>query len=126
MTGFSFAGEVRAPFSSIISALETTSVPVTSVDAPSSWSIEDGPPKSGPGANFHPANLISLTAPKPLVKHFGGRHFVGGRFVPPDVAEKYELDLPDYQGVDQVVEILSSGNETSSEKVLKLAERQDL
>ena len=55
-------------------------MPVLSVDAPSSWSIEDGPPGAGPGAKFHPESLISLTAPKPLVRHFGGRHFVGGRW----------------------------------------------
>lgn len=59
-----------------------TKIPVTAVDAPSSWDIEDGPPKSGVGSNFHPAVLISLTAPKPLVKHFKGRHFIGGRYVP--------------------------------------------
>lgn len=28
-----------------------------------------------------PAVLVSLTAPKPLVKFFKGRHFVGGRYV---------------------------------------------
>ncbi|MCJ1256322.1 hypothetical protein MMC24_004143 [Lignoscripta atroalba] len=103
--GFSFSGEVREPFSSIITALEETSVPVTSVDAPSSWTIEDGPPDSGPGKTFQPAALVSLTAPKPLVRHFKGRHFVGGRFLSPSVAKKYDLDLPDYPGVDQVVEL---------------------
>jgi NAD(P)H-hydrate epimerase len=77
--GFSFSGEVREPFPAVIQALEETKVPVTSVDAPSSWSIEDGPPKSGVGSNFHPAVLVSLTAPKPLVRHFKGRHFIGGR-----------------------------------------------
>ncbi|KAK3167563.1 hypothetical protein OEA41_010690 [Lepraria neglecta] len=103
--GFSFSGEVRDPFKEVISAMENTKVPVLSVDAPSSWSIEDGPPESGPGAKFMPATLISLTAPKPLVKHFTGTHFVGGRFLPPSVAEKYDLDIPDYKGVDQVVEV---------------------
>ena len=78
-SGFSFSGEVRDPFKDPIIAMETSKVPVLSVDAPSSWSIEDGPPVSGPGAKFHPATLISLTAPKPLVKHFTGTHFVGGR-----------------------------------------------
>jgi hypothetical protein len=82
MAGFSFSGEVREPFSAVIQALEETKLPVTSVDAPSSWSIEDGPPASGVGSKFNPAVLISLTAPKPLVKHFKGRHFIGGRFVP--------------------------------------------
>jgi hypothetical protein len=28
-----------------------------------------------------PANLVSLTAPKPLVKFYRGRHFIGGRYV---------------------------------------------
>lgn len=77
--GFSFSGEVRDPFRSVVSALETTKIPVLAVDAPSSWNIEDGPPKSGPGANYNPEALISLTAAKPLVKFFEGRHFIGGR-----------------------------------------------
>lgn len=77
--GFSFSGEIREPFPAIIKALAETSIPVTSVDAPSSWDIEDGPPKEGPGKDFIPSTLVSLTAPKPLVKYFGGRHFVGGR-----------------------------------------------
>ena len=107
--GFSFAGEVRDPFRSVIAALETTKVPVLSVDAPSSWSIEDGPPPSGPGAKFMPQILISLTAPKPLVRHFRGTHFVGGRFLPESVAEKYGIDVPEYQGVDQIAEVRVEG-----------------
>ncbi|CAI0643505.1 unnamed protein product [Colletotrichum noveboracense] len=128
--GFSFAGEVREPFPAVIKALEETKLPVTSVDAPSSWNIEDGPPSSGLGSFFHPEVLVSLTAPKPLVKHFKGRHFVGGRhvlssrnpkikklsqanlgsrFVSPGIAEKYNLDLPQYEGIDQVVEVDNNG-----------------
>ncbi|KAK8043420.1 YjeF protein [Apiospora rasikravindrae] len=102
--GFSFSGEVREPFPAVIKALEETKLPVTSVDAPSSWNIEEGPPKSGVGSSFHPAFLISLTAPKPLVKHFQGRHFVGGRFVSPSIAKKYDFEVPEYQGLDQIVE----------------------
>lgn len=79
--GFSFSGEVREPFPAVIKALGETKVPVTSVDAPSSWNIESGPPESGLGSNFNPDFLVSLTAPKPLVKYFKGRHFIGGRFV---------------------------------------------
>ena len=70
---------MREPFPAVIQALEETHLPVTSVDAPSSWNIEEGPPISGPGAKFNPAVLVSLTAPKPLVKWFKGRHFIGGR-----------------------------------------------
>ncbi|KAM0127482.1 hypothetical protein ACHAO1_009476 [Botrytis cinerea] len=84
---------------------ETTSLPITSIDAPSSWDIAHGPPSSGPGANFMPQYLISLTAPKPLVRFFKGRHFLGGRFVTPEISEKYNLQLPEYEGVDQIVEM---------------------
>ena len=108
--GFSFSGEVREPFRDIIDALEKTKVPVLSVDAPSSWSIEDGPPPSGPGSKFQPQTLISLTAAKPLVKHFKGRHFIGGRFLPTAVARKYNLDEPPYAGIDQIVEVDEKGH----------------
>ncbi|KAK0726230.1 YjeF N-terminal domain-containing protein [Apiosordaria backusii] len=107
--GFSFSGEVREPFPAVINALAETKVPVTSVDAPSSWNIEEGPPKTGVGSNFHPNFLVSLTAPKPLVKHFKGRHFIGGRFVTPAIAAKYDFDVPEYEGLDQVVEVGPSG-----------------
>lgn len=103
--GFSFSGEVREPFPSVISALASTKIPVLAVDAPSSWNIETGPPDEGPGKEYNPDALISLTAPKPLVKWFEGKHFVGGRFLTKDMAGKYELDVPPYEGLDQVVEV---------------------
>ncbi|KAM7187159.1 YjeF N-terminal domain containing protein [Naviculisporaceae sp. PSN 640] len=107
--GFSFSGEVREPFPAVIQAMAETKIPVTSVDAPSSWNIDQGPPKSGVGSNFHPDVLVSLTAPKPLIKFFKGRHFIGGRFVTPAIAKKYDFDLPEYEGIDQIVEVGSSG-----------------
>ncbi|KAJ6446860.1 Meiotically up-regulated protein 182 [Purpureocillium lavendulum] len=107
--GFSFSGEVREPFPAVIKALQETRLPVTSVDAPSSWDIENGPPSSGPGSSFMPTALVSLTAPKPLVKHFRGRHFIGGRFVSPSIAKKYGFDIPEYEGIDQVVEVSTTG-----------------
>ncbi|KAI6085239.1 YjeF N-terminal domain-like protein [Hypoxylon rubiginosum] len=107
--GFSFSGEVREPFPAVIRAMEETKLPVTSVDAPSSWNIETGPPESGLGSKFNPEFLISLTAPKPLVKHFKGRHFVGGRFVSPAIAKKYDFEIPEYQGIDQIVEVGPGG-----------------
>lgn len=103
--GFSFGGPLREPFPSIISQIESTSVPVLSVDAPSSWDIQEGPPKEGPGAKFMPQSLISLSAPKPCVKQYKGRHFIGGRFLTKAIVEKYGLDLPQYPGIDQVLEI---------------------
>jgi NAD(P)H-hydrate epimerase len=58
-----------------------------------------------------PQTLISLTAPKPCVKWFQGRHFLGGRFLTPFILEKYSLDLPEYPGIDQIVEADVSGGE---------------
>ncbi|KAH8722002.1 NAD(P)H-hydrate epimerase [Ilyonectria robusta] len=107
--GFSFSGEVREPFPAVIRALQETKLPVMSVDAPSSWDIENGPPQSGLGSSFMPTALVSLTAPKPLVKHFKGRHFVGGRFVSPSIAKKYNFEVPEYEGIDQVVEVGLTG-----------------
>ncbi|RWA07166.1 hypothetical protein EKO27_g7940 [Xylaria grammica] len=103
--GFSFSGEVREPFPAVIKAFEDTKLPITSVDAPSSWDIETGPPQSGLGSKFNPAYLVSLTAPKPLAQHFKGRHFVGGRFVSQAIAKKYDFEIPSYQGIDQFVEV---------------------
>lgn len=107
--GFSFKGEVREPFPAVIAALAEAKVPVLAVDAPSSWDIEEGPREDGPGNEYQPTALISLTAPKPLVKWFKGRHFVGGRFVGEEIAEKYGFDLPPYAGADQIVEIGAAG-----------------
>ena len=83
---------------------ESTS-PVLSVDVPSGWDVDRGPNVEGAPGLFHPDALISLTAPKPCVRHFCNRHMVGGRFLSPAMAEKYGIDLPEYTGVDQVVEI---------------------
>ena len=78
--GFSFSGEVREPFRFVIQTMKESGLPVTSVDAPSSWDIESGPAQSGPGEGFMPTALVSLTAPKPLTKFFNGRHFLGGEY----------------------------------------------
>ncbi|KAK6360464.1 hypothetical protein TWF730_006606 [Orbilia blumenaviensis] len=105
--GFSFTGTtIRAPFDAVITAMKSSKAPTTSVDVPSSWDVENGPPSEGPGKDFQPENLISLTAPKHLTRHFKGRHFLGGRFCPPYLQEKYGLDLKGlYQGVDQIAEL---------------------
>lgn len=101
--GFSFKGAVRQPFGDIIKRLASGSTPVLSVDIPSGWDVELGPPAEGP--RLMPGFLISLTAPKLCAAHFNGRHFLGGRFVPPCIVEKYSLRLPAYPGVSQVVEL---------------------
>jgi NAD(P)H-hydrate epimerase len=39
-----------------------------------------------------------LTLPKLGVKEFKGRHFLGGRFIPLRLKEKYNMILPNYKG----------------------------
>nr|CAD7393012.1 unnamed protein product [Timema cristinae] len=58
--GFSFKPPVRPEFADVIGALLKTKVPIASVDIPSGWDVEKGPPDEG----LQPELLISLTAPK--------------------------------------------------------------
>jgi len=103
--GFSFKGQPRSPFDTIIQKFSETSLPVVSVDIPSGWDVEQGDiNKSG----FMPDVLVSLTAPKKSAEFFTGRHFLGGRFVPPGLAKRYDLQLPEYPGVEQIVELPSA------------------
>ncbi|KAI9006881.1 YjeF N-terminal domain-containing protein [Hyaloraphidium curvatum] len=102
--GFSFAGDLRAPFDHVLKVLNSLppTLPIASIDIPSGWDVEKG--------NIHPTGLrdpemlISLTAPKLGSREWKGRyHYLGGRFIPPEFAAKWELNLPEYPGCDQVV-----------------------
>ena len=103
--GFSFKPPVRPSFADLLRALSGTKTPVASVDVPSGWDVEKGDVN---GVGLMPALLISLTAPKVCSRHFEGRfHYLGGRFVPRAVQEKYRLNLPPYPGLECVVELSS-------------------
>ena len=65
---------------------------------PSGWSVDCGSPPS-----WSPHALVSLTAPKLCAREFKGRHWLGGRFVPPSMAATLQLHLPQYCGADPVV-----------------------
>ncbi|KAL0674981.1 hypothetical protein Bca4012_002962 [Brassica carinata] len=103
--GFSFHGAPRPPFDAIIRRLQTLQKRpvIVSVDIPSGWHVEEGDHEGG---GIKPDMLVSLTAPKLCAKSFSGpHHFLGGRFVPPSVAEKYKLELPSYPGTSMCVRI---------------------
>eukprot|EP01113_Clastostelium_recurvatum_P037977 TRINITY_DN5611_c0_g2_i2.p1 TRINITY_DN5611_c0_g2~~TRINITY_DN5611_c0_g2_i2.p1 ORF type:complete len:245 (+),score=46.19 TRINITY_DN5611_c0_g2_i2:87-821(+) len=102
--GFSFKGDVRAPFDTILRDINTLTdaTKIVSVDIPSGWDVEEGDVR---GIGIQPHMLVSLTAPKLCAKKFRGRHFLGGRFVPPEFGRKYNLNLPPYPGVHQCVDI---------------------
>lgn len=99
--GFSFKGDVRAPFGDVLMTLKEVSIPVCSIDVPSGWNVETGNPDG-----LQPDFLISLTAPKKCAHLFRGKHhYLGGRFVPKSLAEKYQLNLPDYPGTECIVSL---------------------
>lgn len=94
--GFSFKGSIREPFNTVIKTLKDVEAPLCAVDVPSGWDVEKGAPDG-----LQPDFLISLTAPKLCAKFFKGtHHYVGGRFVPRSLTDKYQLQLPDYPGTD--------------------------
>lgn len=65
------------------------------------WDVEQGR-----ADGLQPDMLISLTAPKKSASLFRGRyHFLGGRFVPPGLEKKYQLNLPQYPGTDCVLQL---------------------
>lgn len=104
--GFSFQGPARGEFATLITNIVDSRVPVLSVDVPSGWDVEQGN-----ASGIQPEVLVSLTAPKMCAQHFKGkRHFLGGRFVPPELATKYQLNLPEYPGTEPVVELPMSSS----------------
>ncbi|MQL92398.1 hypothetical protein Taro_025017 [Colocasia esculenta] len=101
-------GKPRPPFDDLIqrlvlsSSLEKPAV-IVSVDIPSGWHVEEG---DIDGEGIKPDMLVSLTAPKLCAKKFSGpHHFLGGRFVPPPIADKFALRLPPYPGASMCVRI---------------------
>ncbi|KAJ1527656.1 hypothetical protein ONE63_007618 [Megalurothrips usitatus] len=101
--GFSFKPPVRPLFVPILEAMQHTKSPICSIDIPSGWDVEKGFPQSG---GIQPEMLVSLTAPKLCAQSFKGKHhYLGGRFVPPSLQEKYNLCLPAYPGTDCCVKL---------------------
>ncbi|KAF4041930.1 YjeF-related protein [Phytophthora infestans] len=103
--GFSFCGSIRPPFDHVVGTLQKCQTPIVSIDIPSGWHVEKG---NENGVGLEPQMLISLTAPKLCAKFFTGPekvHYVGGRFVPESLAQEFNLDLPEYPGVEQCVKL---------------------
>ncbi|KAL6748366.1 pyridoxamine 5'-phosphate oxidase [Haematococcus lacustris] len=103
--GFSFSGTPRPPYDLILKALTPPAhpPPVLSVDVPSGWDVDAG---DLTGGGVRPHTLVSLTAPKGCARHFQGvAHFLGGRFVPPALRQRFSLQLPPFPGSSQVVRL---------------------
>lgn len=89
----------------------------SSIDIPSGWHVENGPVEIQDTQNntkiqpIKPDLLISLTAPKQCATKYDGRyHYLGGRFIPPSLQRKYQLNLIDYPGTETCVEIPKISN----------------
>ncbi|AQZ10151.1 YNL200C [Zygosaccharomyces parabailii] len=104
--GFSFKPPIREPFATILDHLYglKDKVPIVSVDVPSGWDVDKGPITE---LALKPSTLVSLTVPKPCSTHLteDTSHYVGGRFIPRDFANKYGFEPFDYEGTDQVLKL---------------------
>ncbi|XP_019152812.1 PREDICTED: pyridoxine/pyridoxamine 5'-phosphate oxidase 1, chloroplastic-like isoform X2 [Ipomoea nil] len=110
--GFSFHGTPKPPFDELIQRLVSLKNPrdshrkspvIVSVDIPSGWHVDGGDIN---GEGIRPSMLVSLTAPKLCAKRFyGPHHFLGGRFIPPSIVDKFKLRLPLYPGTSMCVRI---------------------
>ncbi|MEE6487940.1 hypothetical protein FKM82_015088 [Ascaphus truei] len=93
--------EVRELCASILGTMKQIKIPIVSLDIPSGWDVE-----AGNSEGIIPEVLISLAAPKKCALQFPGKHhFIAGRFLPYDVQKKFELNLPEYPGIECVVEL---------------------
>ncbi|XP_067938443.1 NAD(P)H-hydrate epimerase-like [Watersipora subatra] len=99
--GFSFKPPVRESFLPLMNMMKNCKRPLVSIDIPSGWDVADGNPDG-----IQPDMLISLTAPKLCARYFKGTyHYVGGRFVPQAMINKYQLRLPSYPGTSCCVKV---------------------
>lgn len=99
--GFRFKPPVKETFASVIETLRKVEIPICSVDVPSGWDAE-----SDNTEGLQPELLISIAAPKRCAKLFQGKfHYLGGRFLPRTLEQKFDLKLPPYPGTDCVVKL---------------------
>lgn len=107
--GFSYRPPLRdesRPILESLARIDHHNKRLISIDIPSGWHVEHGPPSSENDRLstpiIQPDCLISLTAPKKCAQHFrGSLHWLGGRFVPASLARKYQLNLPEYPDSEQ-------------------------
>lgn len=116
--GFSFKPPNRnADFAKLLNEMDRLNqrqIPIVSIDIPSGWHVENGDSNIDNEQieveqamrlpALKPDGLISLTAPKLCARYFKGRfHYLGGRFCPDSIVDKYKLNLPKYPGTECVV-----------------------
>lgn len=82
--------------------------------------METGDPEN---VGLKPEVLISIMAPKLCATHFHGKyHFLGGRFVPFDLAKKYDLRIPPYLGTECVQDLPMGETDKNKDKEKEITE----
>jgi NAD(P)H-hydrate epimerase len=99
--GFSFSGDIKEPFKSLISMMGELKIPIASIDVPSGWDVDKG----NVGKLFTPQMLISLTMPKTCAELYKGVHYLGGRFIPKSLFSKYGITPPFYEGSNEYIKL---------------------
>ena len=95
--GFSFSGDsIREPFKKIISDIkqlkkDQNTPAIVSVDVPSGWHVEEGNILD----SFSSDMLVSMTTPKKSAIFHEGAHYLGCRFIPQSIADKYQFKIPE-------------------------------
>jgi NAD(P)H-hydrate epimerase len=102
LLGFSFKPPLRAPYDDLIGALKTFESKILSVDNPSGWDIEAGNTLDlfTPKYNIRYPKPISqnpsMMLPKLGLKSFQGVHYVGARFIPPQLETLWGFKKPEF------------------------------
>lgn len=99
--GFSFKGSIREPYNSIITKISESKISICSIDIPSGWDVDKG----NINHTFTPEMLISLTLPKTCSKKYKGEHYLGGRFVPQSLYDKYHIKMPQYNECNMILKL---------------------
>lgn len=78
-----------------------------SIDSPSGWDVDKGPPSSKDDPNLDPDMLISLTYPKLCSKYLkpGAFHYCGGRFISKKFAEEFGIIPLSYKPGSLIIKI---------------------
>jgi len=102
--GFSFSGEIRPPFDSVLKEMNESGIKRVAVDIPSGWDVEEGDSR---GLFTPPECVVSLMLPKRCMEtcKFSGTHYLGGRFIPDAVRLKYGFKVPHFPGSQQFVRL---------------------
>jgi len=83
------------------------------------WSVDDEATAQSDDAVQlqQPDMLISVLAPTRSARQFSGRaHLLIGRYLPADLARKYDLALPEFAGTDVFVELRPGADQHHAKK----------